>query len=50
MCVDNYVFIQPGKKHTRYSILNINISFLTTILIKIKFSQRHPFNSKLILQ
>ena len=22
MCVDNYVFIQPDKKHTRHSIIN----------------------------
>ena len=37
MCVDNYVFIQPDKKHTRHSIINLNNSLLTTILIKMKY-------------
>ena len=50
MYVDNYVLIQPGKRHTRHSILNLNISLLTTILIKMKYRRRRQFNSKLILQ
>ena len=50
MCVDNYVFIQPDKKHTRHSIINLNISLLTTILIKMKDRPRRQFNSNIILQ
>ena len=48
MCVDNYVFIQPDKKHTRHSIINdenLNISLLTTILVKRKYRRRRQFNS-----
>ena len=50
MCVDKYVCMQPVKKHTQHSILNLNISFLNTILICKEFSKRCPFNSILIMQ
>ena len=50
MCVDNYVFIQPDKKYTRHSIINLNISLLTTILIKMKDRRPRQFNSNIILQ
>ena len=50
MCVNNYVSIQPDKKHIRHSLINLNISVLTTILIKIKYRRRHQLNSKIIQQ
>ena len=34
MCVGNYVFVKPNKS----AIINLNISLLTTIFIKVKYS------------